>query len=326
MDGPFNGARRGQKYRALAPILALLGGITAAAWAALWFASHRYAILLPLGVTAFVLGLRHAVDPDHIAAIDGTIRKLSFERKPARAVGLYFSLGHSTIVVVLSLLIAIFGAAVKAHFPQLATLGAIVGTGVSALFLVAIAAANCFILQGIVRRTSDEDAFPAGGLFSRILRPLLSGVKSAPAMYPVGLLFGLGFDTATEVALLGMSAISAAGGMPIADILILPWLFTAGMSLVDTLQGLAMNGAYGWASVQPSRKLAYNVNMTLLTIGIALFVAVAEGSNILGFHLAVSQSALGLGIICVFGVNVAATAAYLKLRPQKDGNVALGTD
>lgn len=305
-------------------MLALLAAFTGTAWFALWFASHRYPILLPLGMTAFVLGLRHAVDPDHIAAIDGTIRKLAYERKPARSAGLYFSLGHSTIVVILSLLIAVFGAAVKAHFTQLAGLGAIVGTSVSALFLVTIAAANCVVLLGIVRGKNAGDAFPAGGLFSRVLRPMLDRVTSAPAMYPVGVLFGLGFDTATEVALLGMSAVTAAGGMPVRDILILPWLFTAGMSLVDTLEGLAMFGAYGWASIRPSRKLAYNVNMTVLTIGIALFVAIVESSNVLGFHLAVSESTLGLGIISVFGVNVAATAAYFRLRPytcpERDSN------
>lgn len=303
--------------KASAPILALLAAINVAAWAALWMASHRYPLLLPLGVTAFVLGLRHAVDPDHIAAIDGTIRKLLFERKPARAVGLYFSLGHSTIVVVLSLVVAICGAAVKTQFPQLEQLGTFVGTSASAVFLVVIAAANCYVLLGIVRNTTDADALP-GGALSRVFKPVLDSVKSAPAMYPVGVLFGLGFDTATEVALLGMSAATAAGGMPIADIMILPWLFTAGMSLVDTLQGLAMLGAYGWASVQPSPKVAYNVNMTVLTIAIALFVAVAEGSSALGIHFGFSESSLGLGIVSVFGVNLAATAAYFKLRPKRN--------
>ncbi|HTU83640.1 MAG TPA: hypothetical protein VMF61_16040 [Candidatus Acidoferrales bacterium] len=315
MDAVRGTAYRGQTRAGVIALFAVLAAINGAAWVALFAAAHKFALLLPLGITAYVLGLRHAVDPDHIAAIDGTTRKLLHEGKPAQTVGFFFSLGHSTIVFVLSLLLAAFGSALKTHFPSLQTAGALFGTGVSALFLIAIAAANCVVLFEILRGKQPVDAgFPGGGFLVRLLRPALRTVKSAPQMYPVGVLFGLGFDTATEVALLGISAASAAGGMPMAYILILPWLFTAGMSLVDSLEGVAMLGAYGWADVQPARKLVYNLNMTVLTIAIALFVAVAESADAMGAHLAFSMTSMGYGIMAIFGANVATTAVYFRLR------------
>ena len=294
-------------------VCAALAVINAAAWIALFTATHRFALLLPLGVTAFLLGLRHAVNPDHIAAIDGTTRKLMYEGKRAEGVGLCFSLGHSTIVLALSVLLAVFGSALKSHFPALQTAGMAVGTGISAIFLVIIAAANGVVLLDLFRKreSPSDEALPLGGLMVRVLRPALRMVHSAWQMYPVGVLFGLGFDTATEVALLGMSAASAAGGMPVTYILILPCLFAAGMSLVDSLEGVAMLGAYGWANVRPTRKFVYNLNMTVLTIAIALFVAAAETADAMGMHLSLSASSLGLGIMAIFGINAATTAAYL---------------
>lgn len=308
--------RRTTRPRIIA-LFALLSAINGAAWIVLLFAAHRYALLLPLGVTAYLLGLRHAVDPDHIAAIDGTTRKLMHEGKPAESVGFFFSLGHATIVVVLSILVALFGTVVKARFPILEHAGAIVGTWVSVVFLLVIAAANVAILLDLLRGRAEPDssecALP-GGLLTRLLRPTLSMVSRAEQMYPVGLLFGLGFDTATEVALLGLAAASGAGGMPIAYILILPWLFTAGMSLVDTAEGVAMLGAYGWAYVRPAAKVLYNVNMTLLTTIIALFVGGAEAFAAIGTHPTLSFSSLGYGIIAIFGANVALSAFFYRFR------------
>ncbi len=272
---------------------------------------------MPLGVTAYLLGLRHAVDPDHIAAIDGTTRKLMHEGKPAESVGFYFSLGHSTIVFVLSILVALFGVMVKTRFPVLESSGAAIGTWVSVTFLLVIAAANLVVLLDLLRGKSQSeppDAVLGGGILSRVLRPALRMVTRSEQMYAVGLLFGLGFDTATEVALLGISAASGAGGMPVMYILILPWLFTAGMSLIDTAEGVAMLGAYGWAYVRPAAKVLYNVNMTLLTTIIALFVGGAEAFAAIGTHPAFSYSWLGYGIIAIFGANVALSAFFYRFR------------
>ncbi len=280
-------------------------------------AGHRYALLLPLGVTAYLLGLRHAVDPDHIAAIDGTTRKLVHEGKRAESVGFYFSLGHSTIVFVLSILVALFGVMVKTRFPILENTGAAIGTWVSVVFLLVIAAANLVVLLDLLRgrsQTNPADAALGGGVLSRMLRPALRMVTRSEHMYPVGLLFGLGFDTATEVALLGISAASGAGGMPMIYILILPWLFTAGMSLIDTAEGVAMLGAYGWAYVRPAAKVLYNVNMTLLTTIIALFVGSAEAFAAIGTHPTLSFSWLGYGIIAIFGANVGLSAFFYRFR------------
>jgi nickel/cobalt transporter (NiCoT) family protein len=281
-DGRMDRPRPADRTQARARVIALfaaLAAINGAAWIALLVAARGFPMLLPLGITAYVLGLRHAVDADHIAAIDGTTRKLMHQGKPAESVGFFFSLGHSTIVVVLSVVVAAFGVALKGHLPALQSVGDVVGTWISAIFLLVLAAANAFVLIDLFRRPGGEaDAQLGGGLLSRFLQPALKLVNSSAQMYPVGVLFGLGFDTASEVALLGISAASGAGGMPIAYILILPWLFTAGMSLVDTAEGYAIGRAYGWASIRPARKLLYNFNMTALTIALTLFVGAAQAA------------------------------------------------
>jgi len=260
-------------------LFAALAAINGAAWIALLAAARGFPMLLPLGITAYVLGLRHAVDADHIAAIDATTRKLMHQGKPAEAVGFFFSLGHSTIVIVLSIAVAAFGVALKGFLPALQSTGALVGAWVSAIFLLVLAVANAFVLIDLFRRPfAQNDAPLEGGPLARFLQPALKVVTTSAQMYPVGLLFGLGFDTATEVALLGISAASGAGGMPIGYILILPWLFTAGMSLVDTAEGYAMGRAYGWANLRPSRKLLYNLNMTALTVLLTLFVGAAQAA------------------------------------------------
>jgi high-affinity nickel-transport protein len=259
------------------------------------------------------LGLRHAVDPDHIAAIDGTTRKLLRDGHKPVAVGFYFSLGHSTIVFVLSIAVALFGTLVKTRFPELQSIGGVIGTWVSALFLLAIAGANVMVLLEILHGTRDgTQAELPGGFLSKILRPALGMVKCSAHMYPVGVLFGLGFDTATEVALLGISAASGAGGMPIAYILLLPLLFAAGMSLVDTCEGIAMLGAYGWAQLQPARKVLYNANMTLLTVSIALVVGGAEAFAAVASRPGVSFPVLGYGMMGAFAANIALTGFFYR--------------
>jgi nickel/cobalt transporter (NiCoT) family protein len=320
MDGISARPDRFETRARVAALFAILAAVTAFAWIALLAAAHQFALLLPLGVTAFVLGLRHAVDPDHIAAIDGTTRKLLRDGQKPISVGFYFSLGHSTIVFVLSVAVALFGAVLKTRFADLQNAGATVGTWISALFLLAIAGANIVVLLEILRGKPDaEDADLPGGFLTKMLRPALGMVKCSAHMYPVGVLFGLGFDTATEIALLGISAVSGAGGMPVAYILLLPLLFAAGMSLVDTAEGIAMLGAYGWACVQPARKVLYNLNMTLLTVTIALIVGGAEAFAAIASRPGLSFPVIGYGIMAAFGGNVALSAFFYRFKKGAQG-------
>jgi high-affinity nickel-transport protein len=280
--------------RRLIGIYAVLIGFNIAVWAALLLSSARYGLLLGLAPVAYGFGLRHAVDPDHIAAIDNTTRKLMQDGKRPVGVGLYFSLGHSTVVFALSLLIAFSAAYVKRTMPQMHAVGGVIGTSVSGTFLIVIATINAIVFIDIyktwraVRRggTYDDvkldDYLQQRGLLARLFRPMLSMVTSSWNMYPIGILFGLGFDTASEVGILGMSATAGAGGMPVWFILLLPLLFVAGMALVDTTDGVAMLGAYGWASVRPIRKLYYNMNITLISILVALVIGGIEVLQVIG--------------------------------------------
>lgn len=268
--------------------------LTAVGWIALLLAARNHPILLGLGVLAFGFGLRHAVDPDHIAAIDNTTRKLLHDGKRPLGVGLFFSLGHSTVVFALTILVAFSVAFVHHNLPGFRAAGSVIGMSVSAIFLLAIAAINLLVLGDVVRswrkavRSGSHDEISLQrhldnrGLLARAFRPLLRMVTESWNMYPIGFLFGLGFDTASEVGLLGLAAMTAAGGMPVWYILLLPLLFTAGMALVDTTDGVLMLGAYGWAQVRPVRKLYYNLNITLVSVVVALLVGGVEGLRVLG--------------------------------------------
>jgi high-affinity nickel-transport protein len=256
----------------------------------------RTPALLLLAGTAYTLGLRHAFDADHISAIDNVTRKLMQEKKRPVGVGFFFSLGHSTIVVGLTIFIALTTIAVK-NFENVQAIGGLIGTSVSALFLLLIAAINIVILVDIyktfrqVRDGGDyndlalEDLLNKRGLMGRFFRPLLRMTDQSWKMYPLGLLFGLGFDTATEVGLLGIAATTAGKGIPIAAILLFPALFTAGMTLMDTTDSILMLGAYGWAFVKPLRKLYYNLNITLISVIVALVVGGLEAFGILATEL-----------------------------------------
>ncbi len=255
--------------------------------------------LLLLGLTAYTFGLRHAFDADHISAIDNVTRKLLQERKHPVGVGLFFSLGHSTVVVALTVVIAATAFAVK-DFSNVQAIGGLIGTSVSAIFLLLIALINIVILVDIyktfrdVRRGgmySDEtldESLNKRGLMGRFFRPLLRMTDQSWKMYPVGVLFGLGFDTATEVGLLGLAATTASKGVPVAAILIFPALFTAGMTLMDTTDSVLMLGAYGWAFVKPIRKLYYNLNITLISVIVALVVGGLEALSIVATELNLS--------------------------------------
>ena len=266
-------------------------------WAGAFGAFQAYPVLLGTCLLAYTFGLRHAVDADHIAAIDNVTRKLMQEGKRPVAVGFFFSLGHSTIVVVASAALAATATALKSHFEQFKAIGVVVGTIVSAGFLLLIAVANILILVGVYKafqrvkngglyEEEDLDLLLANrGFLSRIFKPLFGLIRNSWHMYPLGVLFGLGFDTATEIGVLGMSAAGAAHGMSIWSIMIFPLLFTAGMTLIDTTDSILMLGAYGWAFVKPIRKLYYNMTITFVSIVIALVVGGIEALGVIGEQL-----------------------------------------
>ena len=249
------------------------------------------------GALAYTLGMRHAFDADHIAAIDNTTRKLVGEGKRPLSTGFFFSLGHSSVVFVLAVLLN-FGIRgldeqVKNSSSQLQHTTNIIGTCVSGFFLLLIAAFNLVILAGIVkvfrgmRRGAYDDAaleeqLNNRGLMNRFLGPLARRVDAPWKMYPIGFLFGLGFDTATEVALLVLAGTAVVGGLPFYAILSLPILFAAGMSLFDTADGCFMNFAYDWAFAKPARKVYYNMTITGLSVFVALFIGATELLGLLG--------------------------------------------
>ena len=280
-------------------IYAILVGLNILAWALALIASVQLSDskFIALGFLAYGLGLRHAVDADHISAIDNVTRKLMQDGKRPVAVGTFFSLGHSTVVVLLSVLLAAASLFVQRELPTFQAIGGLIGTGVSALFLFLIAALNLLILVDIVkafRRVTRggeyneekiEDFLAQRGLLGRFFRPLFRFVRESWLMYPVGFLFGLGFDTASEVGLLALSAISAQKGVPFLFIMVFPLLFTAGMMLADTTDGVLMLGAYGWAFVKPVRKLYYNLNITLISVIVAVVVGGIEVLQVISSEL-----------------------------------------
>jgi high-affinity nickel-transport protein len=272
----------------IAGLYGLLGAANLAAWAWALTAFRNYPVLLGTALLAYSLGLRHAVDADHIAAIDNVTRKLMQEGRRPAAVGFFFSLGHASVVVLAVLAIAAAASAFRSRFGVWHDVGSVVGTLISAAFLLAIAVINIVILIGVYgtfRRVRSGRAgggaeiglaLSGQGPLARLFRPLFGMIRRSWHMYPLGFLFGLGFDTASEVALLGISAVQAARGLPIWSILVFPALFAAGMSLVDTTDGVLMLGAYGWAFVKPVRKLYYNLTITAVSILVALFVGGIE--------------------------------------------------
>ena len=327
-------------------IYTFLVALNLVAWGLAFVAFASKPILLGTALLAYTFGLRHSVDADHISAIDNVTRKLMQEGKRPVAVGFFFSLGHSTIVVALSVAIAIAASTIKHSIPSLQSIGGLIGTSVSAAFLFLIATINMFVLAEIfrtfqaVRRGEplDEETLEGflskRGLIGRIFRPLLHVVGASWRMYPLGILFGLGFDTATEIGLLGIAAVQAGNGLSIWSILIFPLLFTAGMCLLDTTDGILMLGAYGWAFVKPMRKLYYNLNITLVSVLVALAVggiealSVASGQLHLtgGFWQTLSGlsgnfGTLGFIIIAIFCVSWGVSTAIYKLRRYDDIDV-----
>jgi high-affinity nickel-transport protein len=249
------------------------------------------AFVLGTGLAAYTLGLRHAFDADHISAIDNTTRKLMTEGQRPVSVGFWFSLGHSTVVFALACLLSAgirsLGVQVARGSSQLHDVAGVVGTSVSGGFLYLIAALNLVILLGIIgvfreMRHGDYDEarldaeLNSRGLMNRVFGRFTRAIGRPWHMYPIGVLFGLGFDTATEVALLFLAAGAAGAGLPFYAILCLPVLFAAGMSLLDTIDGSFMNFAYGWALSKPVRKVFYNIVITGLSVAVALVIGTIE--------------------------------------------------
>ncbi len=264
-------------------------------WALWLFRDHP--VLLGTALLAYSFGLRHAVDADHIAAIDNVTRKLIQEGKRPIAVGFWFSIGHSTVVVLAAVAIAVTTSKLADHFAAWKDIGGIVSTLVSTLFLFAVAAMNVVILLGVwktFRHVKRGGAFVeqdfdillnSRGVLARLFRPLFRLVTQSWHMLPLGFLFGLGFDTATEVALLGISATQAGQGMSIWSIMVFPALFAAGMSLIDTTDGVLMLSAYNWAFVKPMRKLYYNLVITAVSVVVAVLIGGIEGLGLVGGQL-----------------------------------------
>ncbi|HEX4765538.1 MAG TPA: HoxN/HupN/NixA family nickel/cobalt transporter [Lichenihabitans sp.] len=291
----FNESTPDLKGRLVA-IYAVLALLNVGAWSWALIAFHGNPTLLGVALVIYGLGLRHAVDADHIAAIDNVTRKLMQMKQRPVSVGFFFALGHSTIVIFVAAAVA--GAAtMMGTFQSFQSVGGTISTSISALFLLAIAVMNIFIFSSIYksyRRVRaggsyvEEDLdilLNNRGFLARIFRPLFRLVTKSWHMFPLGFLFGLGFDTATEIAMFGVSAAQAAKGIPISAIMVFPVLFAAGMSLIDTTDGVMMLGAYDWAFVKPMRKLYYNMTITLVSVVVAVLIGGIEALGLVGDQL-----------------------------------------
>ncbi|HTY48219.1 MAG TPA: HoxN/HupN/NixA family nickel/cobalt transporter [Steroidobacteraceae bacterium] len=327
----------------------LLLNLTAWIWALLIF--RHQPILLGTALLAYGFGLRHAVDADHIAAIDNVTRKLMQEGKRPVTVGFYFAMGHSTVVILAAAGVAATATLLASRLDAIRGVGGVIGTSVSALFLLLIAIMNLLIFRSVwqtfrhVRRGGayiEEDLdllLNRRGFAARLFRPLFRLVRHSWHMFPLGFLFGLGFDTATEVALLGISATQAAKGASVWTILVFPSLFAAGMSLIDTTDGVLMLGAYDWAFVKPIRKLFYNMTITLVSVVVALLIGGIEALGLLqdqlhlagGFWNAVGRlngnfNSLGFIIIGIFVLTWGASVVIYRYKGYENLEVKSSAD
>lgn len=313
------------EWRRLRSLYGVIGLLHVCGCALYLYYSARFPALVGLGLAAYLLGLRHGFDADHVSAVDDTTRYLLQQGKRPLGLGFFFSLGHSTVVFALSACLVLSAAAVRRHLPWLESFGGVIGGSISALFLLLIGALNLLVLLdllqiwGRARVTTHEHAhleelLARRGLINRLFGSRLRGlIAHSWQMYPLGLLFGLGFDTASEVAVLAMTAGAAAGNLPGAAALSLPILFTAGMCAVDTTDGVLMSRAYDWAFFNPLRKMLYNVAVTGLSATVALLIGGIELLQVLAgaLHAHASLlvrvqrldfSELGYGIVGLFAL------------------------
>ncbi len=299
-SGVFNKGGADLQRRLIAIYAVLIGGnVLVGLWA--FVALSDRVVMLGTALLAYTFGLRHAVDADHIAAIDNVTRKLMQQGQRPVGVGFFFALGHSTVVVALSVGVAFAASELTSRFDSMKAVGGIISTSASALFLFAVACVNALVLVSVYRTfqaVKRGEPFAADdfdillnsrGFLARIFRPLFRLVTKSWHMLAIGFLFGLGFDTATEVALFGISSTQAANGMSFSSIMVFPALFTAGMSLVDTTDGVLMLGAYGWAFMKPIRKLYYNMTITAVSVVVAVVIGGLETLNLIGDQLGLTD-------------------------------------
>ncbi len=303
-----------------------IASVTLAGFIASTSVGQSYVLLAGLGLVAYVFGLRHGVDADHIAAIDNTTRKLMQEGKRPLTVGMWFSLGHSTIVVGLIVSLVLATRAVVGAIPTLQDIGSIVGTTVSGAFLWLIGVINIVIVievyhvfrglrEGKLNESHLEELLNNRGFMNRYFGHLFKLINKPWQIYPIGVLFGLGFDTASEVALIAISVgVGVSSAVPIWMILVLPLMFTCGMVLVDTSDGVAMNLAYGWAFLKPIRKIYYNLTVTIISVLVAFLIGGVELLQVISSELNLSGGfwgwlggldfeTMGYGIVGLFVVS-----------------------
>ena len=318
-------------------VYSLIGLATVLGFTASTIVGKISVLLAGLGIIAYVFGLRHGVDADHIAAIDNTTRKLMQENQCPFTVGMWFSLGHSTIVVALIVTLVFATRTVIGHIPALANSGAIIGTSVSGVFLWMIGIVNMVIVlniyrmfkelkQGKLNQAELESLLNNRGFLNRYFRPLFKIVKRPWQIYPIGVLFGLGFDTATEIALIAISVgIGVSSSVPVWMILVLPFMFTCGMVLIDTTDGVTMRVAYGWAFLNPIRKIYYNLTVTAISVLVALAIGTAELLQVIANELSLTGAfwnwlssldfeTIGFGIIIIFLTSWLVSVAVWKYR------------
>ena len=339
------GVTRAEKVR-IATVYFAIGTVTALSILAATIIGHVSPVLNGLGLVAYVLGLRHGVDCDHIAAIDNTTRKLIQQGKPRFTVGTWFSLGHSTIVVGLIAVIVFVTRKVISSIPAIQDWGNIAGTLISGAFLFAIGFINLLIVFGVYRLFKQarqghldeqqlEEFMANRGFLNRIFQPLFKFVNDAWQIYPIGVLFGLGFDTATEVALIAISVgVGVSSSIPLWQILVLPLLFTCGMVLTDTSDGVTMRMAYSWAFLTPLKKIFYNLTVTVMSVGVAFVIGGLELVQVLGMELNETSSlwnalenvdfeTMGFVIVAVFVVTWLSAYAVWKYKNYDQNPSAL---
>jgi len=327
---------RGDRLR-LAGLAAAVVLLHVVGWGVYLVYARQIPTLAGLGALAYTFGLRHAFDADHIAAIDNATRKFLQDGKRSLGTGFFFSLGHSTIVFALAAGIAVAATTVNSRIPALQDYGGTIGASVSGTFLWVIGILNLLVLLDIVRiyretraRALDEEALEerlrARGLMNRFFLGRVAGrIRHSWQMYPLGVLFGLGFDTATEVGLLALAAGAAGHDVPVVAVLSLPVLFAAGMSLMDTVDGAFMSRAYGWAFASPMRKVYYNITVTSLSVAVALVIGTIELLQVAAARLGLEGGVwaalggldfgtIGIGLVALFALTWAASLVVWRIR------------
>ena len=332
------GVSRSERIR-IGILYSLILGTTAIGFILAFIIGQISPILAGLGLVAYAFGLRHGVDADHIVAIDNTTRKLLQDGQRPFTVGTWFSLGHSAIVFILTVALVLATRVVVAELPAVQSAGTIIGLAVSGTFLIIIGLVNVLIVVGIYRVFVElkegnqklnaaelEELLNKRGVLNRLFRPLFRLIRKPWHIFPVGVLFGLGFDTATEVALITISVgVGVSSAVPIWTILILPLMFTCGMVFVDTTDGVIMRSAYGWALINPIRKVYYNLTVTIVSVVVAFGVGGIEILTLVGAQLRLTGpfwdalagldfETIGVSIIALFVVAWALSVAYWKYK------------